>query len=293
MGSNLRSRLSLPQWALYIVVPMLPLIIFWFIPLVVSVLISFTNWDYISPTYDIVGLKNYGDILTSDTFLKSLGITVQFGLGTVLPTLVIGFFLAYLLNDKLEGKAWYQTFIFSPWITPMVAMSIVWSWMYRPEGFINVLLGAVGIDVVPWLTDSRWALLAVMIVTVWKNAGYAMIFYADALSKIPKSLYEVGFLEGASTWQKIRCILLPMVKSTTFFLIIVNLISSLQAYDQISVLTQGGPSGSTRTLLYLYYQMAFEEFNMGRATALAVIMVFITGLFAFVLFAMKRKGGVR
>lgn len=273
-------RMSVREFIVYILTPALPLIVFWFIPLFVCLYISFTDWDYISPDYHIVALQNYSNILTDQAFYSALKNTLFFGLGTVIPTLAIGFLLAVLLYRNVKGKPFFQTFLFSPWVTPMVAMSIVWSWMYRPEGLINVLLGKFGIDPVMWLSSSTWALPAVMLVTIWKNAGWAMIFYADALSKIPEALYEVGHLEGANQWQKITRILLPMVSGTTFFLAIVSLIDAIQAYDQISVLTQGGPAGASRTLLYLYYQYAFEQFNVGTATALAVIIVLLTAVLA-------------
>ena len=273
-------KMSVREFLAYIITPSLPLLVFWFVPLAVCLYISFTNWDYISPDYDFVALANYRDILTDDAFYAALKNTLFFGLGTVLPTLILGFLLAVFLYRNVKGKPIFQAFLFSPWVTPMVAMSIVWSWMYRPEGLINGVLANFGIDPVMWLSSSKWALPAVMIVTVWKNAGWAMIFYADALSKIPEALYEVGYLEGANLWQKMTRILLPMVSGTTFFLAIVSLIDSIQAYDQISVLTQGGPAGESRTLLYLYYQYAFEQFNVGTATALAVIIVFLTALLA-------------
>ncbi len=286
-------KLKLHQSFLYIGLPLLPLAVFWFIPLLVSLYISLTNWDYISPSYDIVGLANYGRILTSKPFYDALRHTLLFGLGTVIPTLVIGFYLALLLTKQRRGKALFQAFLFSPWITPMVAMSIVWSWMYRPEGLFNYILGFFGVDAVPWLSSSKYALWSVMLVTIWKNAGWAMVFYSNALSKIPNSLFEVGYLEGASGWQRVRHIILPMISPTTLFLAIVSLIDSIQAYDQISILTQGGPAGATRTLLYLYYEMAFKEFNMGRATALSMLIVVLTALLALaMLFIRKRQSEV-
>lgn len=281
----MKRSLGLKGFCLYLLLPLLPLLVFWFIPMLASLFISLTDWDYISTNFRLVGTANYGEILTDASFYSALKNTLVFGLGTVLPTLILGFFLALLLDRHREKKAGYQAFLFAPWITPMVAMSIVWSWMYRPEGLFNALLGTK----IPWLTSSKTAMFAIVLVTIWKNAGWAMLFYADALSKIPESLKEVGALEGASTLQKIRYILLPMTSSTTLFLAIVSLISSIQAYDQINVLTQGGPAGATRTLLYLYYQMAFEQFNMGKATALSMLIVLLCGILALTMAALQRR----
>src|SRR5699024_7689569 len=135
-----------------------------------------------------------------------------------------------------------------------------------------------------WLHSSDSALWSIIIVTVWKNSGWAMLFYSDALQKIPQDLYEVSSIEGSSWWQRMRTIVIPLVSPTTLFLSIMLAIESIQAYDQIQVMTQGGPSGSTRTLLYMYYQMAFEQFNMGQATAISTIIVVITGILALTMF---------
>ncbi|AEA01455.1 MULTISPECIES: carbohydrate ABC transporter permease [Aerococcus] len=283
------------QWLIYILVPLLPLLIFWFLPMIISLLISFTNWDYISPTYDIVGIENYTDLITSEEFASSLWNTVVFSLGTVIPTLVIGFLLALLLIRQKFMHNFIQACLFAPWVTPMVAVSIVWSWMYQPEGLINNMLAHIGISGPDWLSSSTFAMVAVIVVTVWKNAGWAMLFYSTAMSSISPAYDEVCDIAGASYWQRIRTIYFPMTLPTTLFLSIITLISSIQAYDQINVLTQGGPAGATRTLLYMFYQLAFEEFNMGKATALSVIMLVITGLLAFAIFSLQghyRKEGM-
>ncbi len=278
------------EFFIYIIIPLIPLIIFWFLPMVASFIVSFTDWDYISPNYNFVEASNYSEILRSGQFTQALKNTIVFGLGTVIPILIFGFIFALLLEGNFRFKFLFKSFLFSPWITPMVAMSIVWSWMFRPDvGLINRILEVFGVDGPAWLSDSRFAMLAVIIVTVWKNAGWAMLFYTDAMSKIPRPLFEVGELEGMNFAQKIRYIYLPQTKNTSFFLLIINLITSIQAYDQFSVLTGGGPSGSTRTLLYLFYQMAFEEFNMGKATAISVIIVIITALLALVMYFAKKK----
>lgn len=173
--------------------------------------------------------------------------------------------------------------IFSPWVTPTIAVSIVWSLLYEPQfGVINKVLNFFGIPGLDWLQSSQTAMLAVIIMTVWKLVGWTMIFYIGALEKVPDSLYEAASIDGANSWQKFRYVTLPMVSSTTFFLVVVNTISSVQAYDQIKILTQGGPSGSTRTLLYLFFQQGFEQFDMGSATAIAFIILIITILLSVI-----------
>lgn len=274
----------------FVGIPLIPLLAFWFIPMFASLWLSTTDWDYISPEYNNVMLENYRTILTSDNFYAALKNTAFFSVMTVIPTIILGLLFAIVLNNVMKGSTLFKSFLFSPWITPMVAMSIVWTWIFQPDvGLLNQILGWLHLPQPMWLTDSNTAMWAIIMVSIWKNAGWAMIFYADALSKIPGELYEVGQIEGTSWWQNSRFITIPLVSPTTLFLIIISLIDAIQAYDQIQVMTQGGPAGSTRTLLYLYYQMAFEQFNMGQATALSTLIVLLTGLLAFLLFYTSKK----
>ena len=278
------------QLILFVLIPIIPLVIFWIIPLAVSVWLSFTDWDYISPTYDYVGISNYTNLITDEAFLQALGNTILFAFATVIPILFFGFVFAAMLNRFRRKLNYLQGLMFAPWITPMIGMSIVWSWMFDPRiGPINQLLGVFGLPQPHWLTDSDMAIWAVVIVTVWKNIGWAMLFFSDALSKIPKGLFEVADIEGANWWHRIRHILLPLVSPTSLFLFIILTLDSLQAYDQINVLTQGGPAGSTRTLLYLYYEMAFQQFNMGAATAVVVLILIISALLAFLSMKISKK----
>ncbi|TSB47417.1 carbohydrate ABC transporter permease [Alkalicoccobacillus porphyridii] len=286
----MKRSVSVVKLLVFVGIPMIPLIVFWFVPMAVSLWLSLTDWDYISPSYNMVGLDNYTTLLTSGAFYQALNNTFVFTIMTIIPTLVIGLLLALLLNRKLKGSTIFRAFLFSPWITPMVAMSIVWTWIFEPDlGLMNELLGWLNLPQPAWLQSSQFAIWAIIIVTVWKNAGWAMIFYSEALQRIPKDLYEVSHLEDTTAWQRLRTITLPMVSPTTLFLSIITTVDALQAYDQIQVMTQGGPSGSTRTLLYYYYQLAFEQFNMGQATAVATLLVAITGLISALQFRLTKK----
>ncbi|MGG0719362.1 sugar ABC transporter permease [Robertmurraya massiliosenegalensis] len=284
------NKATISQILLYVLIPLIPLVIFWILPLIVSVWLSFTNWDYISPSYEYVGISNYTNILTDKAFLQALVNTIFFALATVVPILFFGFVFAVMLNRLKRNVTFLQGIMFAPWITPMIGMSIVWSWMFDPRiGPINQFIGMIGLSEPKWLTDSETAMWAVVIVTVWKNIGWAILFFSDALSKIPKGLFEVADVEGASWWYRLRDVLIPLVSPTTLFLFIILTLDSLQAYDQINVLTQGGPAGSTRTLLYLYYEMAFQQFNMGAATAVAVLILIISALLAFISMKISKK----
>ncbi|MEC0109573.1 sugar ABC transporter permease [Paenibacillus taichungensis] len=269
---------------------LIPLLIFWLGPLGYIVYLSFTDWDFMSPDKLFVGLDNYSYLLTNSEFYRSLKVTLLFGLGSVVPTIVGGLALAMLMNSKIKSSGLFRTLLFSPWVTPTVAVSIAWSWIFEPEvGLANLLLGWVGISPIGWLKDQNWALVAVLIVTLWKSIGWSMVFYLVALRNLPSDLLEAASIDGAGSWDKFRSITLPLISPTTFFLSIILTIQSLQAYDQINVMTQGGPAGSTRTLLYMYYQSAFESFNVGQASSIAVVIILICVLLSGVSFLLGRR----
>ena len=275
---------------LFVLPARIPLIVFWIYPICRSIWISFTDWDYMTPTYHFVFLKNYISLFKDSRFYEALLNTLVFTLGTLVPTIVIGLGLAVLLQKPFIGSGIVKFILFSPWITPTVAISIVWTWIYQPnDGLANMVLSLFGMPGLKWISSSQTAMLSVIIVTVWKSMGYAMIFYLSALEKVPDELYEASALGGAGKWRQFKAVTLPCISPTTFFLMIITMINSLQAYDQIQILTQGGPSGSTRTLLYMYYQLGFEEYKMGQAASVAVIMIIITVLLSLIQFWGSKK----
>ncbi|WP_046226647.1 carbohydrate ABC transporter permease [Paenibacillus dauci] len=287
----MKTRIFRESEALLFTLPaVIPLLVFWLGPLGYIFYLSFTDWDFMSPDKLFVGLENYRYLLGNPEFYQALKVTALFGLGSVIPIMVGGLLLALLMNSKLRTSGLYRAFIFSPWVTPTVAVSIVWSWIFQPDvGYANHVLSWFGIAGIGWLQDSNWALVAVLIVTLWKSVGWAMIFYLVALRNLPSDLLEAASMDGASAWSRFRHITLPLISPTTFFLAVILTIQSLQAYDQINVMTQGGPAGSTRTLLYLYYQSAFEAFNVGEASSVAVVIILICVLLSGCSFLIGRK----
>lgn len=289
MKKKLNLRKVSSAW-LFVIPALIPLIVFWIYPIFKSIYISFTDWDYMSPTYNFVFFDNFKALFKDQRFYDALWNTIVFTLGTLLPTIVLGLLLALLLQKSFKGSGIIKFILFSPWITPTVAVSIVWTWIYDPDsGIANVILNFFGLPGLQWIKSSDTAMLSVIIVTVWKSLGYAMIFYLSALEKVPRELYEASGMDGAKSWQRFRDVTIPCISPTTFFLMIITMVNSLQAYDQIQILTQGGPSGSTRTLLYMYYQLGFEEFNMGQATAVAIVLILITVLLSVVQFTGSKK----
>ena len=281
---NIRSVL------LFVLPAMLPLVVFWIYPILKSFYISFTDWDYMTPDYNFVFFDNFIRLFQDTRFYSALWNTIVFGVGTILPSILLGLILALCLQKNFKGSGLVKFILFSPWITPTVAISIVWTWIYEPEtGLANLILEFLGLPGLDWIKSSDTAMFAVILVTVWKSFGYAMIFYLSALEKVPRELYEASGLDGARKWQRFRDVTLPCISPTTFFLVIITMVNSLQAYDQIQILTQGGPAGSTRTLLYMYYQLGFKEFDMGQATAVAMVLIVITVLLSKIQFIASKK----
>ncbi len=269
---------------------LIPLAVFWIYPVLDTFRISTTDWDYMSPDYNFVGLGNYLNLLKDSDFYDVILNTLYFSAGTTILTLISGLIIALLVFKLGKGEGFYRSVLFLPWITPAIAVSIVWAWVFNPEtGLANFLLSLVGVPKLPWIESSVWAMPAIIIMTVWKNAGYNMIFFLTAMHIVPEQLYEAADIDGASWLTKLLHVTLPSISPTTFFLIIVDLIECMQAYDQILILTQGGPAGSTRTLLYYYFQLAFTQFNMGHATAAAVFLVILTALLSVLNFYISKK----
>lgn len=223
----MKTRIFRESEALLFTLPaVIPLLVFWLGPLGYIFYLSFTDWDFMSPDKLFVGLENYRYLLGNPEFYQALKVTALFGLGSVIPIMVGGLLLALLMNSKLRTSGVYRAFIFSPWVTPTVAVSIVWSWIFQPDvGYANHVLSWFGIAGIGWLQDSNWALVAVLIVTLWKSVGWAMIFYLVALRNLPSDLLEAASMDGASAWSRFRHITLPLISPTTFFLAVILLLS--------------------------------------------------------------------
>lgn len=275
---------------LFVLPALIPILLFWIYPILKTLFISFTTWDYMTSDFQFTGLSNYKKLFVGNDFVQALLHTITFTVGSVIPTVLGGLCFALLLHNRCKGYHLYRALLFSPWITPTVAISLVFTWIYEPQsGIANQVLHLLGFSGLPWIHSSSTAMLSVIFLTCWKGIGYAMIFYLLALNKVPKELYEAAKVDGAGKGHLFFHITLPLISPTTFFLFITNVIQALQAYDQIQVLTQGGPSGSTRTLLYLYYQLGFEQYETGSAAAVAIMILLITLFISALQYLISKK----
>jgi multiple sugar transport system permease protein len=249
---------------------------FSFIPIIISFLLTFTRWDLASSP-QFIGVKNYLDLVTDGLFWKYLWNTFYYAGLTVPLTIIVGFSLAYLLNRKIRGVIFFRTIYFLPSVTLIVAVAVIWSWLYNADfGLINFVLDKLGISGPNWLQSKTWAMPAIIIMGVWKGSGYSMLIYLAGLQSIPEEYYEASEIDGAGWWQQIRHITIPLIFPTTFFILVTSTIGAIQGFDQFYVMTRGGPAGATTTLVYYIFQNAFEWFNMGyAATAAAILFVII------------------
>jgi len=257
---------------------------------IMSFLISFTKWDVINPP-KFIGFQNYLIIFQSELFWKIFCNTFYYVILNVPPSIVIPLIIAVLLNQKLKGINIFRSIYFLPVISSIVAIALVWSWLYNPEfGLINyVLKKFFNIDGPRWLEDENWAMPAMVIMNVWKSMGYNMVLFLAGLQNIPDSLYEVSEIDGASGIKKFFNITLPLISPTTFFVFIITIISSFQVFEQTYILTKGGPANSTLTLSYYIYQNAFLYLRMGYSSALSYILFGIIFIITLLQFKYQKK----
>ncbi|WNR43048.1 carbohydrate ABC transporter permease [Paenibacillus roseipurpureus] len=254
---------------------MIGLLIFTVIPTIISLLLSFTEWSFISGIDKIkfVGVKNYAMLLDDQVFLESLMNNLK--LLVVVPVqMVLALLLAVIIDKFVYFKNVMKVIFFMPYISSIVAVAIVFQLLFHPSyGPINQFLRGIGITDPPkWLADIHYALPSVMIIMVWVGVGFCMIIYMAALQAIPKELYESAELDGAGAVRKFKSITFPLVSPTTFFLLVTGLISSFKSFDIIKVLTNGGPSESTSVVTLYLYSTAFESLKTGYASSMAWVL---------------------
>lgn len=249
---------------------------------------SLHNWNPLIGQYDFVGLENFKHVLTNNLFWSAIRNTFIFVFFSVLFRIGVGLGLAVMLHSKLaKFKGFFRAIFYMPTVTPLVAVSFVWVWLYDPQfGLINKFFG---LDI-NWLRDSSWALPAIIIMTVWKDFGYAMVMFLGGLMALPEDVFEAANIDGANRWQCFWYMTWPLLKPTTLFVVITSLITYLQAYVQILIMTEGGPGTSTYVISYLIFEEAFVRYNFGLASAMAVILFVMIAVLTAALFKISGEG---
>ncbi|HAZ49243.1 MAG TPA: sugar ABC transporter permease [Cyanobacteria bacterium UBA11369] len=229
--------------------------------------ISGTRW---------VGLRNYLRLVLSPDFWQVIGNTVYFTLATVIPSLVIPLGLAVWLNGAIKLRGVLRTAYFIPSITSLVAVGLGFRWLFQTEGPINALLSTVNIEPIPWLGSTTWAMWVLILLSIWKQLGFNLVVFLAGLQTIPQSRYEAAELDGANPWQQFWHITLPGLRPTLVFATVTTAIFTLRSFEQVYVITGGGPLNSTNLLVYYIYDQAFAQFDFGYAAAAATVLLGVT-----------------
>ena len=272
--------------------------LFFFLPVAASFLLSFTDFDIYAiadlANARLVGLRNYTRLIESPIFWIALKNTFYFVLVGGPLTVAVSLGAALLVNARLvRFKGFFRTLYFAPFITTLVAVAIVWRYLYHREyGLINYALGAVGIDPVDWLGDPHWAMPAIILLAVWKNFGYSMLIFIAGLQAIPRELYEAADLDGAGPWRQFRHVTLPMLGPTLLFVGLITMIGFFQLFAEPYVMTQGGPLQSTTSMVLLMYEEGFRWWRMGYAAAVAFVLFLVILAFMLVQRRLQREGAV-
>ncbi len=249
--------------------------IFLFFPIAYLFGLSFTTGSLSATGAQWVGGRNYLRLLVDPDFWHIMGNTAYFTLATVIPTIIMPLGLAVLLNQSLAGRGLLRTAYFLPSITSLVAVGLGFRWLFQSQGPVNSSLIALGIDPIPWLNSTTWAMPVLILLSIWKQLGFNLIVFLAGLQAIPASLYEAAELDGANDWQQFWHITLPGLQPTLIFASVTTAIFTLRSFEQVYIITGGGPLNSTNLLVYYIYQEAFARFDFGYAAAAATVLLVI------------------
>ena len=256
--------------------------VFLLVPIGIAFAGSFHEWNPLSGIYRFNGIENYVSVFTSALFGKSMLNTLIFSVVVIFFRVGLGLAIAIAIYSNLiKHKSFFRAIYYMPVVTPMVAVAFVWNFLYNPQiGAINQILG---LDI-NWLMNPKTALLAIMIMTIWKDFGYAVVMFMAGLYSLPSDAMEAARVDGASSWQTFKYLTLPLLKPMTLFVVITSIISYIQAYVQVLILTEGGPGTATYLSSYIIYNEAFVKYNFGYASAMSFVLFVITAVFTWLSF---------
>lgn len=295
-----RSKFAKMSPYLYLIPAALVIAVFKFLPMIYAAVVSLCDWG-IGGFQAFVFLDNYHKLFNDPIFWKSLLNTVYFSIGTVPIGLFLAMFLAIFLNQKIRGLGWYRTIYFMPVVTSLVAISMVWKWIFHestglanyllsllgmdglewlgePQGIISMFFGQFGLDIPNWMGGPSLALTAVIIVSVWKGLGYNIVIFLAGLQSIPEHYYEAATIDGANGWHRFRHVTWPLLSPTTFYVLVMTTIISFQVFTQIYLMTgppPGAPMDTTTVIVYYLYEQGFDFYRSGYASAIAFVLFLI------------------
>ncbi|MBE9043887.1 sugar ABC transporter permease [Pleurocapsales cyanobacterium LEGE 10410] len=255
--------------------------VFLFYPIIYLLYLSFTTGSFTVAGIQWIGGRNYLRLFTDADFWQVVGNTAYFTIATVIPTIVIPLGLAVLLNRSLALRGVLRTAYFIPSITSLVAVGLAFRWLFQTDGPINNFLFQWNLNPIPWLSSTVWAMPVLILLSSWKQLGFNLVVFIAGLQIIPQSLYEAAELDGANGWAKFWYITLPGLKPTLIFTVLTTAIFTLRSFEQVYIITGGGPLNSTNVLVYYIYEQAFANFEFGYAAAAATILLAIAAVFVY------------
>ncbi len=283
---------TLMQAAPFMLPSIVGMIVFSFLPIVISIVVSLTDWNGLDKLNAqtlgerLCGLENYGAILRSVEFWNVLGHTVYYIVLYIPLVLVMSLFIASILNRNMRGIGVFRVLYYIPVLTSWVAASLIWKWVLSPQyGVINQLLGYLGVRGPEWLTDKFWAMPAIVLASVWKDMGFYGLFLLSGLKAIDTGYYEAAQMDGAGKVRQFFSITLPLLTPSIFFCVIMALINAFQLFPQVQIMTEGGPNGATQVMVERIYTYGFKYFRMGYAAAYSWLLFVI--IFVLTLVQMK------
>ncbi|GAB1817983.1 carbohydrate ABC transporter permease [Herbidospora sp. RD11066] len=258
--------------AVFLLPSAIPLLLFTLIPMAGSLWTSFHEWNLITPMR-WVGLDNYADLLGSEETRAAFGHTLYFIAGYLPLVYAGGLGLAMLLNRAMKGRDIFRAIYFLPVVTSWVVVALLWKWLLNPaSGIVNWAISLVGLEGPGWWTDPDWAMPSIILASAWKDLGFVMIILLAGLQAIPKEYIEAARVDGANAWQRFRSITLPLLSPSTFFVVVISLINGFQVFDQVHVMTGGGPAGATQVVVEQVYNLTFKYGRAGEASALSWLL---------------------
>ncbi|WP_315863440.1 sugar ABC transporter permease [Thermosynechococcus sp. QKsg1] len=261
---------------LFLLPALLFLTIFVFLPILYLVYLSFTTGSFSQEGVRWVGLQNYQQLLLSPDFWQVIGNTLYFTGATVLPTIVLPLLLAVGLNQGIRGRDLLRTAYFLPTMTSIVAAGLGFRWLFQTDGPVNQLVQTLGGQPIAWLSDPTWAMPVLILLSSWKQLGFNLVVFLAGLQTIPRDRYEAALLDGANAWQQFRYITLPGLRPTLILVFVTTTIFTLRSFEQVYVVTGGGPLDTTNLLVFYIYQQAFALFDLGYAAAAATVLLGVT-----------------
>lgn len=259
-------------------------------PLLYIIYLSFFEWNMVDPVKTFIGFGNYSRLIEDNDFIRSVYQTLYFTVGKSILSIVAALLIALLLNQKIRGIIVIRGFFYSPVVVSMIAAAMIWGYLFDPQvGPITQMFQAVGLTAPQWLDDPKWAMNSIIIMSVWKNMGYYAVIYLAALQGISQDYYEAASIDGATGVKQFFHVTWPLLMPATMLVVIMTVIHAFQVFAQVYVMTAGGPLGSTNVIVYYLYEVAFQHFEMGYASAIGFVLFLIMFIVTLAQFKLMDK----